>query len=103
LNPLCISQHRYNKLICIVIIDLIVAIITYIKTIYSFPDMPEANEVVISGISGRFPECNSTEEFKQKLYNNADLLTVDNRRWSPGKLNFRSVVLFTLIGKFYLV
>eukprot|EP00102_Acyrthosiphon_pisum_P027204 XP_016664414.1 PREDICTED: fatty acid synthase [Acyrthosiphon pisum] len=46
--------------------------------------MPEAYEVVISGIAGRFPECNSTEEFKQKLYNNADLLTVDNRRWSPG-------------------
>lgn len=46
--------------------------------------MPEATEVVISGIAGRFPECDSTEEFKQKLYNNADLLTVDNRRWSPG-------------------
>ncbi|XP_050064418.1 fatty acid synthase-like [Aphis gossypii] len=46
--------------------------------------MPETNEIVISGISGRFPECNSTEEFKQKLYNNADLLTIDNRRWSPG-------------------
>ncbi|XP_060865504.1 fatty acid synthase-like [Metopolophium dirhodum] len=46
--------------------------------------MPEAYEIVISGIAGRFPECNSTEEFKQKLYNNADLLTVDNRRWSPG-------------------
>lgn len=49
--------------------------------------MPETTEVVISGISGRFPECNSTEEFKEKLYNNADLLTVDNRRWSPGKFN----------------
>ncbi|XP_060836830.1 fatty acid synthase-like isoform X2 [Rhopalosiphum padi] len=46
--------------------------------------MPEANDIVISGIAGRFPECNSTEEFKQKLYNNEDLLTVDNRRWSPG-------------------
>jgi len=46
--------------------------------------MPEAVEVVISGIAGRFPECDSTEEFKLKLYNNADLLTTDNRRWSPG-------------------
>jgi len=54
--------------------------------------MSEENEVVISGISGRFPECNSTEEFKQKLYNNADLLTVDKRRWSPGKFNFWSVL-----------
>jgi len=62
--------------------------------------MPEAYDLVISGIAGRFPECSSTEEFKQKLYNNADLLTVDNRRWSPGKLNFRSVVLFTLLGRY---
>jgi len=53
--------------------------------------MPEANDIVISGIAGRFPECNSTEEFKQKLYNNEDLLTVDNRRWSPGKFNFKNL------------
>ncbi|XP_050427979.1 fatty acid synthase-like [Adelges cooleyi] len=46
--------------------------------------MPEPTEVVISGIAGRFPECDSTEEFKEKLFNNADLLTVDNRRWPPG-------------------
>lgn len=55
---------------------------------YFVVGMPEATEVVISGIAGRFPECDSTEEFKQKLYNNADLLTVDNRRWSPGKPNY---------------
>jgi len=51
--------------------------------------MTETNEIVISGIAGRFPECDSTEEFKKKLYINADLLTVDNRRWSPGKLNHK--------------
>ncbi|VVC42234.1 Acyl transferase/acyl hydrolase/lysophospholipase,Ketoacyl-synthetase, C- [Cinara cedri] len=46
--------------------------------------MPGSIEIVISGIAGRFPECDSTEEFKQKLYSNADLLTVDDRRWTPG-------------------
>jgi len=51
--------------------------------------MPEAYDVVISGIAGRFPECDSTEEFKDKLYNNADLLTDDNRRWPPGKSNYK--------------
>jgi len=65
--------------------------------------MSETKEVVISGIAGRFPECNSTEEFKQKLYNNADLLTVDNRRWSPGKLNLKKTfsvnILNTLVYK----
>jgi len=49
--------------------------------------MSNETEIVISGIAGRFPECDSTEEFKQKLYNNADLLTLDDRRWSPGKFN----------------
>lgn len=52
-----------------------------------FTGMPRPTEVVISGIAGRFPECNSTEEFKRQLYNYGDLLTVDNRRWSPGKYN----------------
>jgi len=58
-----------------------------------FLEMLGSSEVVISGIAGRFPECNSTEEFKQKLYNNADLLTVDNRRWTPGELNFWLIIL----------
>jgi len=58
-----------------------------------FSGMLGSFEVVISGIAGRFPECNSTEEFKQKLYNNADLLTVDNRRWTPGELNFWLIIL----------
>jgi len=65
--------------------------------------MPETYDIVISGIAGRFPESASTEEFKQKLYNNADLLTDDNRRWSPGKLYCRSVVLFTLLGTVVLI
>lgn len=55
--------------------------------------MPGATEVVISGIAGRFPECNSTEEFKKKLYNNEDLLTDDNRRWAPGKFNEVLIIL----------
>lgn len=58
----------------------------------TFSVMLGSTEIVISGIAGRFPECSSTEEFKRKLYNNADLLTVDNRRWSPGELNFWLVI-----------
>ncbi|XP_026810325.1 fatty acid synthase-like [Rhopalosiphum maidis] len=46
--------------------------------------MIDVNDVAISGIAGRFPECDTTEEFKQKLYKDTDLLTVDNRRWPPG-------------------
>ncbi|CAL1296657.1 unnamed protein product [Larinioides sclopetarius] len=41
-------------------------------------------ELVISGISGRFPECDNIAEFSQKLFNKVDLLTEDSRRWEPG-------------------
>ena len=41
-------------------------------------------DIVISGISGRFPESNSTDEFAQRLYNKEDLITSDDRRWPIG-------------------
>lgn len=46
-------------------------------------------EIVISGISGRFPEADSVEELKQKLYDGIDLVTEDDRRWPAGKLRRR--------------
>lgn len=42
------------------------------------------DEVVISGISGRLPESNSIEEFKQQLFDGVDLVTDDERRWPTG-------------------
>jgi hypothetical protein len=41
-------------------------------------------ELVISGVSGRFPESDTVEEFAEHLYNGDDLITDDNRRWEPG-------------------
>ena len=41
----------------------------------------EKYEVVISGISGRFPECNDVQTYKNKLYNKENVITVDNRKW----------------------
>lgn len=41
-------------------------------------------DVVITGISGRFPESNSIEEFKQQLFDGVDLVTDDERRWPAG-------------------
>lgn len=38
------------------------------------------DDVVISGISGRLPESNSIEEFKQHLFDGVDLVTDDERR-----------------------
>jgi len=46
--------------------------------------MPEIKEeVVISGIGGRFPECNDMEELKELLFNKTNGVTIDSRRWNP--------------------
>ncbi|KAK3760845.1 hypothetical protein RRG08_034688 [Elysia crispata] len=45
---------------------------------------PYEGEVVISGLSGRYPESDSVTEFKDNLLNKVNMVTVDNRRWDPG-------------------
>ncbi|XP_071318722.1 fatty acid synthase [Trachinotus anak] len=42
------------------------------------------DEIVIAGISGRLPESNNLEEFWENLINGVDMVTEDNRRWTPG-------------------
>ncbi|XP_050542991.1 fatty acid synthase-like [Daktulosphaira vitifoliae] len=42
------------------------------------------DDIVISGISGRFPNCDSFEEFKQKLFNGTDILAEGESRWPEG-------------------
>lgn len=44
------------------------------------------DEIVIAGISGRLPESNNLEEFWENLINGVDMVTEDNRRWTPGKI-----------------
>ncbi|KAJ8964696.1 hypothetical protein NQ317_001270 [Molorchus minor] len=43
-------------------------------------------DIVLTGISGRYPECNNIEEFKDALLKGTDLVTVDDRRFPPGAL-----------------
>lgn len=42
------------------------------------------DDIVISGISGRFPESENIDELKENLYNNVDMVTEDDRRWPVG-------------------
>lgn len=42
------------------------------------------DEIVVSGISGRLPESNNLEEFWENLINGVDMVTEDDRRWTPG-------------------
>jgi len=46
--------------------------------------LEEGKEIVISGVSGRFPESDSTDEFANNLYNKVDMITEDDRRWPTG-------------------
>ena len=43
-----------------------------------------SEDIVISGMSGRFPESDSTDEFAQNLYNGVDMIIEDDRRWPTG-------------------
>lgn len=42
------------------------------------------SDIVITGLSGRLPESNSIEEFKDQLFAGVDLVTADDRRWPTG-------------------
>lgn len=46
--------------------------------------MTKKPEVVISGLSGRFPAADSLEEFEYKLFNKIEMVTVDDSRWPVG-------------------
>lgn len=43
------------------------------------------SDIVISGISGRFPEADSVEELWDKLMNEIPMYTKDARRWPVGE------------------
>ncbi|KAF7494247.1 Fatty acid synthase [Sarcoptes scabiei] len=45
------------------------------------PEWIIRDDIVVSGMSGRFPESDSVEEFATNLYNNVDLIVEDERRW----------------------
>lgn len=48
------------------------------------------DEIVISGVAGRFPECENVEEFCKSLFEGNDLVTENDRRFKPGKNTYFS-------------
>jgi len=42
-------------------------------------------EIVISGLSGRFPSSDSVEEYEYNLFNRVDMVTADASRWKMGE------------------
>ena len=48
------------------------------------PNWDMNEDIVISGISGRFPESDNMDELAENLLNNIDMITEDDRRWPIG-------------------
>ena len=46
----------------------------------AFP-LTSGDEIVISGVSGRFPNSNNMHDFAHNLYNKIDMVDDDERRW----------------------
>lgn len=44
-----------------------------------------ADEIVISGFSGSFPNSDGLPNFAENLFNKVDLISDDDRRWTIGK------------------
>ncbi|GFS62657.1 fatty acid synthase [Trichonephila inaurata madagascariensis] len=47
----------------------------------------DPEDIVISGIAGRFPECDSVGELKESLFNKKDLVVFRNTRFEKGDCN----------------
>lgn len=50
----------------------------------SFPLKIVSDDIVITGISGRFPESDSMDEFRDNLFNGVDMITGGDSRWPSG-------------------
>lgn len=51
------------------------------------PTFDVTEDIVISGISGRFPESDNIDELKHNLFNHVDMISADDRRWPQGRTN----------------
>jgi hypothetical protein len=49
------------------------------------PRWEVTEDIVISGIAGRFPESDNMDEYAHNLFSNVDMVTADDRRWPIGK------------------
>ena len=48
----------------------------------SYNSIDAEEEIVISGIAGRFPNSDNLKEFQENLFNKVDLGSSDHRRWN---------------------
>ncbi len=58
--------------------------------------LKENDDIVISGMGGRFPESDTVDEFAQNLYNKVDMIVDDDRRWPTGQSIYAIKYIFSL-------
>lgn len=63
--------------------------------------MPAADEICMTGTSGRFPECENVDQFIEALFKGTDLMTADDRRFKAGKRYFKSLQIHLLEPIYY--
>jgi len=51
----------------------------------SWNDIDFGEEIVISGIAGRFPGSDNINHLRENLFNKIDLVKADHGRWENGK------------------
>lgn len=49
------------------------------------PEWEMTEDIVISGVSGRFAESDNIDELAKNLFDNVDMITEDDRRWPLGE------------------
>lgn len=59
----------------------------------------DGDDIVISGIGGRFPQADNAAELMEQLFSAKDLLTVDSRKLAKG--NFISFSLFVFAKRLF--
>jgi len=50
-------------------------------TYKSWNDIESGEEIVISGIAGRFPSSDNMNQLRENLFNKVDLVRADHDRW----------------------
>jgi len=51
-------------------------------------DVESEDDIVISGIAGRFPKSDNISQLQENLFNSVDLGSDEERRWNHGKIFF---------------
>ena len=54
----------------------------------------QCDDIVISGVGGRFPMSDNFDEFAKNLYDNVDMVTEDdnNERWPKGNVIQKNII-----------